>query len=151
MIECFPDAAELPADETSGFSSDSEEAEDANGDGVVEQRGRCRRGFAGSTLVLGPLPADLNESLELLEVADDLFEAGDLPLAKFLRAAAAASAARPVEERPLWCGSLSSSVDRVLPLTLEAALLGGGGMVATSLNWEPRCGTWAWPRTSQSW
>lgn len=57
-----------------------------------------------------PLWTGLNESLDLLDTLDVIesrFEMGGRPLAKFRRAAAAACAARPVDERPLLtCGAL---------------------------------------------
>ena len=84
-----------------------------------------------------PLCADLNELLELLDTLDTTEERLELegrPLAKFRNAAAAASAARPVDERPFWC-DMSSTPSFVFPPLIDVGLL-GGSMIASLSMWE---------------
>ena len=84
-----------------------------------------------------PLCTDLNELLELLDTLDTNEERLELegrPLAKFRSAAAAASAARPVDERPFW-RDMSSTTSCVFPPLVDVGLL-GGSMIASLSMWE---------------
>lgn len=67
---------------------------------VVESRFECGREWLRTDEGLELLRTDLQELFTRLELAEDCFEGGDRPLAKLRRAAAAASAARTVEEPP---------------------------------------------------
>ena len=83
-----------------------------------------------------PLCTDLNELLELLvtlDINEERLELEGWPLAKFRSAAAAASAARLVEERPFWC-DISSTPLFVFPPLIDVGLLGGSIIASLSLR-----------------
>ena len=86
----------------------------------------------GDVVPIRPLCIDLNELLELLDTLDineERLELGGWPLAKLRSAAAAASAARLVEERPFW-RDISSTPSFVFPPLIDVGLL-GGSMIAS--------------------
>ena len=83
-----------------------------------------------------PLCTDLNELLEVLDTLDvneERLELEGRPLAKFRSAAAAASAARPVDERPFWRDTSSSSSFAFPPL-VDVGLLGGSIFASLSMR-----------------
>ena len=83
-----------------------------------------------------PLCTDLNELLELLDTLDineERLELEGWPLAKLRSAAAAASAARLVEERPFWC-DMSSKPSFVFPPLIDVGLLGGSMIASLSMR-----------------
>ena len=83
-----------------------------------------------------PLCTDLNELLEVLDTLDvneERLELEGRPLAKFRSAAAAASAARPVDERPFWRDT-SSSPSFEFPPLVDVGLLGGSIIASLSMR-----------------
>ena len=93
----------------------------------------------GAIVLIRPLCTDLNELLELLDTLDineERLELEGWPLAKFRRAAAAASAARLVEERPFW-RDMSSTPSFVFPPLVDVGLLGGSIIASLSMRELP--------------
>ena len=97
---------------------------------------RLERVPAGGVVPIRPVCTDLKELLEVLDtldVSEERLELEGRPLAKFRSAAAAASAARPVDERPFWRDT-SSTPSFVSPPFVDVGLLGGSMIASLSMR-----------------